>query len=156
MPGSLERCGNTCKVFDLTPACLCIQAFDIAPFAFFDRRADINLQEILFSDDGCRHFPQIVVRADKSRYGYNTRIDKKFAYFGYPADILHPVFRREAQVVIDPATDIISIQDAAQQTAFMQLTFKRNSNRTLTGTRPSHCAASTSAPYPPSSSSYRR
>ena len=85
-----------------------------APLALFDRSADIYFQEVLLPDNRCRHFPQIVIRADKSRYRDNSRIDKKFAYFGDTADILYPVFSRKAEIVVDPAADIVAVQDAAQ------------------------------------------
>ena len=121
MSGSFERSGNTREILDLAPACLRIQPFDIAPLAFFDRSADIYFQKVLFPDNGCRHFPQIVIRADKSRYRDNACIDKELAYFGNTADILYPVFCRETEIVVDPAADIVAVQDAAQQTALVQL-----------------------------------
>ena len=118
----------------IAPACLRIQPFDIAPLALFDRSADIYFQEVLLPDNRCRHFPQIVIRADKSRYRDNSRIDKKFAYFGDTADILYPVFSRKAEIVVDPAADIVAVQDAAQQTALVQFALKRYRHRALPGT----------------------
>ena len=134
MFGCFERSGNAREILDLAPACLRIQPFDIAPLALFDRSADIYFQEVLLPDNRCRHFPQIVIRADKSRYRDNSRIDKKFAYFGDTADILYPVFSRKAEIVVDPAADIIAVQDAAQQTALVQLALKRYRHRALPGT----------------------
>lgn len=110
MFGCFERSGNTREILDLAPACLRIQPFDIAPLALFDRSADIYFQEVLLPDNRCRHFPQIVIRADKSRYRDNSRIDKKFAYFGDTADILYPVFSRKAEIVVDPAADIVAVR----------------------------------------------
>ena len=134
MFGCFERSGNAREILDLAPACLRIQPFDIAPLALFDRSADIYFQEVLLPDNRCRHFPQIVIRADKSRYRDNSRIDKKFAYFGDTADILYPVFSRKAEIVVDPAADIVAVQDAAQQTALVQLALKRYRHRALPGT----------------------
>ena len=55
-----------------------------------------------------------------------------FGNLGYTADVLYAVGFRKAQIVIDAAADIVSVQNTAKQSAFMQLTFQSDSYRTLT------------------------
>ena len=117
------------------PACLRIQPFDIAPLALFDRSADIYFQEVLLPDNRCRHFPQIVIRADKSRYRDNSRIDKKFAYFGDTADILYRSSAEKPRLLLIPLRILSPSRMPAQQTA--------------------HCATRAQALSPPCSSRNR-
>lgn len=137
----LERGGNPGKLLDLAFPGLGIQAFHVTALALGERRTYVNLQEIRFTDDSGRHLSQLVVRADKSRYGYNTRIDKQFTNLGDPAYILHPVLRREPEIIVDTTTDIIPVEDAAKQSPFMQLTLQGDSDRAFplaTQTREPH------------------
>ena len=67
-----------------------------------------------------------------------------FAHFCYAADILYTVFGREAQVVVDAATDVVSVQDAAQKSPLLQFTFQGDSDgafpRTAQSGEPYHDA----------------
>ena len=129
---SLEWRGNTREVFNFSAACLCIQAFYIPAFAFLNGCTDVHFQKIILPDNIRRHFADVVAGTDKGCNRYNARIYKQFGNLGYTADVLYAVGFRKAQIVIDAAADIVSVQNTAKQSAFMQLTFQSDSYRTLT------------------------
>ena len=115
--------------FDLAFPGLGIRAFHVTAFALGERRTYVTSKKSALPMIADAISPQLVVRADKSRYGYNTRIDKQFTHLGDPAYILHPVLRREPEIIVDTTTDIIPVEDAAKQSLFMQLTLQGDSDR---------------------------
>ena len=115
----LKRCRNARKLFYLAPACLGIQALYIAPFTLFKRCADIHFQEIILADNGLGHLAKLVVGADKGGNRDDATIDKQLAHLGNTADVLHTVGGRKAQVVVDATTDVVAIQNAAEQSALV-------------------------------------
>src|SRR5699024_1679691 len=140
----LKKRGNTCKILDFSLTCLGIKSLHVTAFTLFKRGTDINFQKIVLSDNISRHFTNIVIRTDKSRDCYNTRIKKEFGNFGYTPDILHTVGLRKTEVIVDATADVVTIQDTAKQSSFMKFALQGNGYRTFAGAaqtgKPNHHA----------------
>ena len=128
MLGDLEGGGDTREVADFAAACLGVESLHVAPFALFQRGADVDLIKVLLADDARCHAAQLVRRADEGCQGDDAGVDKELADLGDAADVLDPVFRREAEVAVDARADVVAVEDAAEQAA---LTMIASSTRRL-------------------------
>ena len=70
---------------------------------------------VIISDNIGRHFANIITGADEGGNRYDTRIYKKFGNLSYATYIFYTVGFRKTQIIINTATDIVSIQNTAKQ-----------------------------------------
>ena len=132
MFGHFKRCGNSGEILNFSLARFGVQSFHIPLFTLFQRGAYENFQEIIFSDNIRCHFTDIIIGTDKCRNRNDAAVQKQLGYFGDTTDILYTVSFGEAQIIVDTAADIVSIQNTAKQSALMEFTFQCNRNRTFT------------------------
>ena len=80
MKGCFKRSGNPRKIFNLSPACLCVQPLYIPTLTLSQRGTYIHFIEVLLPDDISRHFSDIIV-------GVSTGVSKtNLVDYYYPED----------------------------------------------------------------------
>lgn len=99
-----------------------VQAFDIPAFAYRHRSVDINFNKIGRTDNLPCQCPHLALRADERIDTENSRVQEQTSYLGNPAYILHAVFLREAEILVDSTADIIAVQDFWKKALFKQTT----------------------------------
>ena len=75
------------------------------------------------------------IRADETGQADDTAVREQFGHLGYPADVLFPVLRREAQITVEPRSDIVSVQTVGGNTMVDQVVLQGERQRGLTSTR---------------------
>ena len=110
-----ERGGDPRKVLDFTCTCPFVEALYIARFTYRQGWVEEDLDEVFLPDDLAGHVTDLVGGTDEGADGDHPGIDEQLGDLCNAPDILQPVFFAEAQVVINPGTDVIPVQHLAEE-----------------------------------------
>ena len=78
-----------------------------------------------------RQFPIGDVGRDEGGDGYAPGIGKELGDFSYPADVLLAVLWAEAEVLVEPETDIVAVKPIGALARVQQRLFERDTERRL-------------------------
>jgi hypothetical protein len=79
--------------------------------------------------------PHLPCGAYKAVDRYNAAIHEQFGNLGDPPDILPPVFFGKTQVAVDPAPDIVSVENLNHKIPCKQLFLEQSGQRGFSGAR---------------------
>ncbi len=137
MNGDFERGGDSCELGDFAPACPGIESFYITFFAYLNGRIHKDLGEILRADDLLCHGTDLFGRADETVDGDDAAIHEELRDLCNSADIFIAVGIRKSEVVVDPRTDVVAIENLGKKSAVEELLFQMLSQSGLPGARQS-------------------
>ena len=139
------------EVFDLTRTRLGIEPFDVTLFARGIGASDEYFMKVLLANDLPRQAPERSSWGDEGGQGDDATTGKQFRDFCNTADIFFPVFVRKSEVVVEPAADVVSIQQLGENAFLVKGFFHCRGQGALAGTRqsiePDHTALLVEQPF---------
>ncbi len=110
-------------MLDFAGAGFFVQILRIALFANFQRSVYENLQEIRSQQPpGLISF--FTERGDQGDQGYDIRIQEQLGYMTYSPIAFPSVVFRKTEIVIEPTTDIIAVQQIGDFSGRIEIVFK--------------------------------
>ena len=129
----------------LATARLGIETLDIARLAHLEGRGHVDFLEVVGADDVAREPAQLLGGTDKGGQGDDAGVDEELGHLGNAADVFPAVLRAEAEVGVDAGTDVVAVEQAAQEATAVQLALQGHGQGALAGTaqagEPEHHAA---------------
>ena len=134
MLGNLEGGADSGEVLHLSTSGASIETLHVATFTLGEWRGDIDFAEVGGADDVACHLSEFVCGRDEAGYCHDTCIDEEFTYLGYATDVFAAVFFGEAEVGVDAGTDVVAVEDSAENAPPVQLAFYADGNGALAAT----------------------
>src|SRR5678815_3923475 len=90
---------------------LAVEPLGIARLADLERRIDIDLDELALLEQLARHPPLRAERRDERHHDDQTGLHEQLRRLRHAADILHPVYIGESEVLVEAVADIVAVED---------------------------------------------
>lgn len=120
------------KVLHFTGIDLGVKALGVPFGAGFEACFDVDFDKIGFAHRLAGKGAQFAARADEAGEGDDAGIEVKFRDFRNAPDVFRPVFIGKSEVFIQPAADVVAVQDLGQPTLGVEFPFERVGNRAFT------------------------
>ncbi|KGS54024.1 hypothetical protein X949_5429 [Burkholderia pseudomallei MSHR5609] len=114
------RRGHAGEVRQQAAARLAIQPFRIAPLAFVERRAHVNLAEPVAAHDVARHRAIVAKRRDQRSDDDEPDAVHQPRDLGGAPDVLVAVFGAEAEIAVQPVAQVIAVEHRARPSIAQQ------------------------------------
>ena len=108
--GRLIGTTKTGEIGQLARARQFVKAFGIARLANLDGRVDVDLDELVRGDEIAGHPPLAAERRDEAHKHNQTSLDHQLRDLGDTANVLDPIFVGEAEIAIEPVTNIVAVK----------------------------------------------
>jgi hypothetical protein len=93
-----------------------VKPFGVARRAGVEGRGHVHLGKIVRPDDRARQLAVGALRGDKRRDHHHAGLHKEFRHFGDAADVFRPICVGEPKVAVEPAADVVAIEQVGGKT----------------------------------------
>src|ERR1041384_7636401 len=120
---------DPCKIHELAAPGFGVKPLDIAPFAFFQRCIDKNLDELSAVEKATRHFALAAEGGNKSDNDDQTGIHQKLGDLGNATKVFDAVSLGKSKIPIQAVADIIAVENVRMFAFGMKALFQQIGNR---------------------------
>ena len=106
------------EILELSGACFFVETLSVALFADFERRGDVDFEELnpSFARDLTGSAAVVLVGRDEGGDDDDAGVGEELGGFGDAADVFHAVFGGEAEVAVEPVADVVAVEDVGLDT----------------------------------------
>src|SRR3546814_10790782 len=110
---SSDVCSSDLEILELSRARFFIETLDVALLGLGERRIDEDFDELALGQHAAHHFALDAEGRDEGGYDDQAGVAHQLGDLADAADILDPVSLCEAEVAVEPVTDIVAVEQEA-------------------------------------------